>query len=824
MNIVMRNKFRILSLIVVITVAVGFYVYTTADRIKLDPVSVQPSSSPQLAPKMMDTTKIGGLDTADASQIEPLPDEKQITGSQIDLLTNDMTVRIVPSTWEFKVGKSGKSLITISQAQQAIKIQNLKLGSRSASWEVPSEGLKVLIQVINQSVKVKVESNKETSVTWPVLGKELNSKAMLLPLAEGRYVPTKDKEWIQFLTDSGESSLNEAFSMPFWGVQGDDYTLTYRVDNPFNDSVYFTNDHDQLGLGVKHDFTAKSVRQPYGVAIYLGMENLSEPAKIFRQTLMDRKQFVTLQDKIKQNPAVQKLLGAAHVYMWGSGNLSPEDITDWGKLAKIIADQAKSSSLSPGKRVWQLLDKDGQITLSAIASQNYADQVQNMSVTRSLNDVLSKREFYQEEAWKDIHLDPNVQILLNKSVSTLNETELYQRNNLLLFDAFPGIFTPVDSWGDGISTKMLKQFQTAGLDRLWLGLSDWQMAYKHPEFVKQAESMGYLAGTYDSYNTVLDPVNPADPSFTTAIFDQWLYDHGAIVSANGKKVPGFQKKGYTASPLVTMTYIEKRYSTIMNNTKLNSWFVDADGDGQLHEDYSSDHPATEQDDMNAKIKRLNWFANQQMVVGTEKGEWYTASSVAFAHGMTTPALGAWMDKDLGDKSSKYYLGSYWPPEGPDVFIKPVPLKPIFDKIYIDPQFQFPLYELVYHDSVITTHHWGMGSLKVSDKIKSRSLTELLYTVPPLYHLNLKAWDQQKETIEKYYNFFSPLHKQAALLEMTQFDWLSPDRLVQKTTFGNKLEIVANYSSQAFAYTNATIPTQSVWIHWLESGEKQIFTP
>lgn len=441
----MRIKYRIFSLIGAITVVVGFCMYTIIDRKSPDPVSVQPSSSPQLADKIRDTTKIGNLDTADASQIEPLPNEQPITGSQVDLQTSDMTVRIVPSTWEFKIGKPGKSLITISQAQQAIKIQNLKLGSRSASWEDPSDGLKVLIQVVNQSVKVKVESTKETSITWPIIGKELNSKALLLPLGEGRYVPTKDKEWIQFLTDSGESSLNEAFSMPFWGVQGEDFTLTYRVDNPFNDSVYFTNDHDQLGLGMKHDFTAKSVHQPYGVAIYLGMENLSEPAKIFRQTLMDRKQFVTLQDKIKQNPAVQKLLGAAHVYMWGSGNLSPEDVTDWGKLAKLIADQAKSSSLSPGKRVWQLLDKEGQNALSAIASANYADQFQKMSVIRSLDDVLSKREFYQEEAWKDIHLDPNVQTLLSKSASILTETELYQRNNLLLFDAFPGLFTPVDS-------------------------------------------------------------------------------------------------------------------------------------------------------------------------------------------------------------------------------------------------------------------------------------------------------------------------------------------------------------------------------------------
>ncbi|MEC0231664.1 glycoside hydrolase [Paenibacillus alba] len=818
----MRNKLRMLSFISVITVlAAGICLYTI-DRQKSEKISVRPSASPQSADKIMDTANIGGLDTADATLIEPLPDEKQIDGSQVDLVTKDLTVRIVPSTWEFKLGTADKPLITISQAQPAVKVQNLKLGSSSASWEVPSNGLKVLIQVVNKSLKVKIESSKETSITWPILGKQLDSKAMILPLAEGRYVPTQDKDWLQYLTESGESSLNEAFSMPFWGVQGNGFSLTYRVDNPFNDAVHFTNDQEQLGLGVKHDFTAKSVHQPYGVAIYLGTENLNEPAKIFRQTLQDRKQFVTLQDKIQKNPGVQKLLGAAHVYMWGSGTIAPEDITDWGKLAKLITSQAKSTTASPAKQVWQLLDKEGQEALSAIAAQNYADSFQKNTAARSLGNVLNKQEFYQADAWSGVKLDSKVQTLLSKP--NLNETELYQRNNLLLTDAFPGIFTPVESWGDGISTKMLKQFQTAGLDRLWLGVSDWQLAYKHPEFVQQAESMGYLAGTYDSYNTVLDPVHPADPSFTTAIFDQWLYDKGAVVRADGKKEPGFQKKGYTISPLVTLPYMEKRFSTIMANTPLNSWFVDADGDGQLHEDYSTEHPATEQDDMNAKIKRLNWFANQQMVVGTEKGEWYTAPSVAFAHGMTTPALGAWMDKDMGDKSSKYYLGSYWPPEGPDFFIKPVPLKPIFDKIYVDPQFQFPLYELVYHDAVITTHHWGMGSLKISDKVKTRSLTELLYTVPPLYHLNLKAWEQDKETIKKYYDVFSPVHKQAAVMEMTRFDWLSPDRLIQKTTYGNKLEIVANYSSQSFSYENANIPAQSVWIHWLEKGETQIFTP
>ncbi|MFC7441785.1 glycoside hydrolase [Laceyella putida] len=766
----------------------------------------------------------GEIDTSDATKINPLSDERQVSGSKLVLKTKELEVHMVPSTWELKMRVPGKPFQTISQAQAAVNIQHMRKGSSSASWEVPAKGLKILVQVVKKSVKVKVEANKETAVTWPVLGNKAENKAMILPLAEGRYVPTRDKDWIQYLTERGESSLNEAFSMPFWGVQGNGCTLTYRVDNPFNDSVTFGNDHEHLRLSVKHDFTKKTIHQAYGVAIYWGKGDLNEPAKVFRQTLVDRSQFVSLHAKIRKNPSVRKLLGAAHVYIWGSGHLSPDDIKDWGKFAKRIVGQAQANGPSPGKRVWQLLDSEGRNTLTKIASQNDADKFQKETVARSLDAVLSNRGFYQEEAWKNTHLAQKTKTLLSKPISSLNESSVYQLNDWLLHDAFPEVLTPVSSWGDGVSTKILKQFHSAGLDRLWLGVADWELAYKHPQFVKLAQSMGYLAATYDSYNTVLNPKNPEDPSFKTAIFDQWLYDHGAIVRADGMKVPGFQRKGYTASPLVTAPYVEKRHSSIMKNVNLNSWFVDADGDGQLHEDYSAEHPATQKDDMNAKIKRLNWFADHRLVVGTENGVWYTAPAVAFAHGMTTPALGGWVDKDMGDKSSKYYLGGYWPPEGPDVFMKPVPIKPKYHRVFIDPRFQFPLYELVFHDSVITTHHWGMGSLKLRDETKTRALTEMLYDVPPLYHLNLNAWNQDKAIIKKHYRFFSPVHKQASLLEMTRFDWLTPDRSIQKTVYGGKLEIVANYSPKPFQYKKQNIPVESVWIHWLKNGKTQVYTP
>ncbi|WP_081653975.1 glycoside hydrolase [Alicyclobacillus acidoterrestris] len=65
---------------------------------------------------------------------------------------------------------------------------------------------------------------------------------------------------------------------------------------------------------------------------------------------------------------------------------------------------------------------------------------------------------------------------------------------------------------------MVNDPHAAGLNHLWLGLSDWEMGYRYPQFVKLAESLGYLVATYDSYTTVQDPQNPANSSFDTTLF------------------------------------------------------------------------------------------------------------------------------------------------------------------------------------------------------------------------------------------------------------------------------------------------------------------
>lgn len=53
-----------------------------------------------------------------------------------------------------------------------------------------------------------------------------------------------------------------------------------------------------------------------------------------------------------------------------------------------------------------------------------------------------------------------------------------------------------------------------------------------------------------------------------------------------------------------------------------------------------------------------------------------------------------------------------------------------------------------------------------DEAGTVELLELLYNVPPLYHLNLSEFPKRRQQIKHHYDFFSPLHGETALLPMT----------------------------------------------------------
>lgn len=628
---------------------------------------------------------MGAAVTAAASQ-----DEIEIANTAWRVAVWPQTLRIVAA------GTSGRSIELSAGQGELGQVSGLTRTVDSASWHLRDERIAIAVRLDANDLHVQIRSNDQGAFTWPVVRLRKQVKALIWPHAEGAYIPLDNARWRDYLVERGEWDTLASLSMPFWGLDCGDFTLTYVATCPYNNIIRFIREGSRLRTEFTHEFTQFQEPREYGFVISLSESRSPiEPARRFRRWLAEHDRFVPMQDKMRQIPKVERLLGAAHVYLWG----------------------------------------------------------------------------------------------------------------------------------DGVSLTMLEQFQEAGLDRLRLCTDGWEEVEKRPEVARRADELGYLFGTYDGFDSIHDPtLQGTDGTWPTAQFNRPLYENGPILQKDGTPRTGFQGVGAMLSPRAARPYVEQRVRRNMANVPYSYYFVDCDATGDVQDDYSPLHPAGQADDAAARADRLRWIAETFKVpVGSEGGCFLFAGVIHVSEGVFG-ALFGWGDPDLSDKNSRYFLGAYYPPDGPQIFTRQVPIKERYKLLCYDPRYRLPLYETVFHDSVVATSHWRNASLKFENILETVALTEMLYMVPPMYHMNLNEFGKHGTAMKRHYEFFSPLHRELGFARMTDFDWLSSDRLMQRTTFDPGVELIANYSTQTRQYKGVTIPGRSLLARWSQNGESKLYTP
>ncbi|MCI6809589.1 MAG: hypothetical protein MR958_05295, partial [Spirochaetia bacterium] len=69
----------------------------------------------------------------------------------------------------------------------------------------------------------------------------------------------------------------------------------------------------------------------------------------------------------------------------------------------------------------------------------------------------------------------------------------------------------------------------------------------------------------------------------------------------------------------------------------------------------------------------------------------------------------------------------------------------------------------------------------------------LYAVPPMFWiLNENHWKENKDRFIQSYNYSHEAILSTAGVEMTNHEYLSADRSIQKTTFSNGVEITVDF--------------------------------
>jgi len=751
-----------------------------------------------------------------------------VRSDEIILSNEYWSIKVLPGTLEMSAELRGGDKIKLSVGQVDLgEISNVVRTGNQVRWALEAKSVAVDVRLSREDLSVRFFSDKAGTFTWPVLQETANMRALIWPRWEGCYIPLDDSRWKNYLVERGGWDTLEGLSMPFWGLDCGDFSLTYIVTNPYNNVIDFCHTSNKLEARFSHEFTTLESKKEYGFLIRLGDNNSPVgPAKQFRRWLIEQGKFVGMKEKIKAVPKAARLLGAPHVYLWGDAFLTRHDIhpKKWRAFCQKLVEQSKAGQLSPGKRIKQLMKPERWAEVVEISNAQWPYKYLKSQVAGELSRLLERPDFYDEACWRNVVLPDEAAELLKKESDELTTAELCRMNGLILRAGFPEFMLAVAEWGDGVSIKMLEQFKENGFDRMRLCVDGWEGVEKRPEVARRADQMGYLFGTYDSYHSIHDPsTRGTDSTWTTAQFDRELFEKGPIVRRDGKKRGGFKGTGYKLSPIAARPYVEKRVRDNMSKVPYNYYFVDCDAYGEVYDDYSPFHRISQADDVQARMARLAWIRDTfRVVIGSEGGSSYAAEAIHVAEGMFGPVFG-WDDPDLKSKDSDYYLGQYYPPDGPMVFVKQVPMKEQYKYFYYAPQFRLPLYEVVFHDSVVTTHQWANGSLKYSNMLDTVALTELLYMVPPLYHINLDEFDKHREIMKRHYAFFSPLHRQVGFAQMTDFCRLSSDQMLQRTIFGDKVELVANFSQESRRYQGVEIPGRSVLARWTENGKARILT-
>ncbi|MEI0489329.1 glycoside hydrolase [Brachyspira pulli] len=715
---------------------------------------------------------------------------------------------VIPETFEISFIKDDIK-IPISMGEKTNdKIINLTTNDNKITFEYSDKNILTEIKQVKDYLEVNIilKTEEDNNFIFP----NVKASNYYLPFGEGKNIPYDDEYWKEYLSKHNEYTVLEKLSMPFVSYAYDnDYAVLCIMENPYNTDIVF-DVKNNISFFINHQFLDIDKTKTNTYRIYLLENDITKIAKTYKNYIIEKGKFLTLEEKAKNNENIRKLYAAPHIYLSEENIISQNDI-NW-KNFKLNIDSSIMNHIKSFEESSEMKYEVKQV-FSEIKNLDYISEYHKNTICRYLTYVLMRDDFYNKEVFtNDI-----------ENYNELNISDKIQTNKFLLSSNLSDVFNDYNTFMNDKTVNIIEDMKKSGINNAWIGLHSWEQAYKKPELVKKANELGYLIASYDSYHSIHEPNNE---KWITANFeDTSLYYNAAVENKDGNKSTGFNNVGRHLNPTLSLPAVKLRLSNIMKNDLcFNSWFIDCDATGEIFNDYSSNHITTQEEDLKARLERMSYIRdNYNFVVGSEGGNDLAAYTIAYAHGIELPTF-SWVDKDMKNPNSEYYIGKYYSIDGgvPEHFSKRIPIKDKLYKIYLDIKYDIPLYKLVYNDSIITTYHWDWSTFKIKNAVRDRMLREILYNVPPLYHIDLEEWKRYKEDIINHHKVWSEFSKKVITKEMTSFEYLRDDKNIQKTVYGDDILVVANFSDNDFNYDNNNIAPHSLLI--IMDNDKIFYTP
>ena len=297
---------------------------------------------------------------------------------------------------------------------------------------------------------------------------------------------------------------------------------------------------------------------------------------------------------------------------------------------------------------------------------------------------------------------------------------------------------------------------------------------------------GYLTGSYRIYSDI----HPNEPG----------YPLDAYTEKDGKPTHGFaysetHKSTYRCS-LLQLPFMKEQIPPLIRGKGYDAIFLDVVSAGPPRECYSPEHSLDRRQDQKAKIDLLKYTTGLGLVVGSEDGSDWAAPYLDYFEGMAMPrrfgyirgvTINNWPQKfELDDENINVDLG---------------------EKV------RAPLWDLVFHDSVVSTWRWNFTPDRYSDP-KWWNKHDLFYIIGgdmPIFVVNRQHLDTYGDRIAQTYHDVSEWNAKIGWDEMVDHKDLTADRSVQESRFSSGWAVIVNFS-ETKPYAASDGATLRPWSH------------
>lgn len=340
------------------------------------------------------------------------------------------------------------------------------------------------------------------------------------------------------------------------------------------------------------------------------------------------------------------------------------------------------------------------------------------------------------------------------------------------------LFGAPDVWGDG-SLRFAREAKAAGVDKMLIH------GRAAPEDMKAINDLGYLTSEYDNYTDVTPLATNAAPDSSHDRIPE-----NVVLKADGQRMTAwltFDKKlqYMKRCPARWVETAKQVVPKLLAKQPFLARFVDVTTAEDLYECYDPAHPLTRGQKRQCGEELLAFMRSQNLVIGGEHGIWWGVPQQDYIEGMMSGGYASWPAGHLiHPKTKADAFPGYGTWEN-------------YERYGIGHATRLPLWELVFHDCVVSTWYWGDASdyllLAAPETTPKKDAFNILYGTIPLLWANAEgSWPKHRDVFLRTYRNTCKLHEAVACAELLSHEWLTPDRAVQRTRFSDGTEVVVNF--------------------------------